>query len=128
MIRPFSSSEIHASSGKAARDNPFDARPAHSTRTQAGGVEGFPISRAGKETRNVLPFPTSVSTSIFPECSFTIFSQIARPNPVPSPVFLVVKKGSNILFLDSSVIPIPLSEIEIFSQFPFCDGREGRSC
>ena len=63
--------------------------------------------------KNVLPFPTSLSTSSLPEWSLMIFSQIANPNPVPSPIFFVVKKGSNILFFDSSVIPIPVSVIEI---------------
>ena len=37
----------------------------------------------------------------------------ARPIPVPLLVFLVVKNGSKILFLTSSLMPIPLSSMEI---------------
>ena len=76
------------------------------------------LSKTGMKMENVLPLPTSLSTSIFPECSFTIFSQIANPNPVPSPIFFVVKKGSKILFFDSSVIPIPVSVMEISIHLP----------
>ena len=54
-----------------------------------------------------------------------IFSQIANPNPVPSPIFFVVKKGSKILFFDSSVIPIPVSVTAISSHLPSFE-EEGR--
>ena len=78
-------------------------------------------------TENVLPLPTSLATSNLPECSLIIFWQIASPKPLPSPAFFVVKKGSNILFLDSSVIPIPVSEIAISTHPPFHeDGADGR--
>ena len=57
-----------------------------------------------------------------------IFSQIANPNPVPSPIFFVVKKGSKILFFDSSVMPIPVSVMEISNHLPSSEESGGGIC
>lgn len=43
------------------------------------------------------------------------------PRPVPFPVGLVVKKGSNNLFFTSSVNPVPLSLIEMITVSFFED-------
>src|SRR5262249_2001175 len=58
--------------------------------------------------------PGCVSTSIDPECCFTMMSWVMdRPRPVPSPAGLVVKKGLNIFSLTSGGMPGPLSRILI---------------
>ena len=61
---------------------------------------------------NSVPSPSFVSTSSVPPCPFTTISYASdSPNPVPSPVGLVVKKGWRILAFTSSGIPAPLSFI-----------------
>jgi hypothetical protein len=42
--------------------------------------------------------------------------EVLKPRPVPSPAFLVVKKGSNIFSMFLGFIPVPLSEIDIFIE------------
>src|SRR5262249_28235636 len=49
--------------------------------------------RNGSRTRNVLPRPTSLSTSIAPPWSRTMPKLTDRPRPVPWPTGLVVKNG-----------------------------------
>ena len=45
----------------------------------------------GNRTRNSVPKPTSLLTSMSPPCSCTMSRAIASPRPVPSPLALVVK-------------------------------------
>ena len=67
------------------------------------------LELAGKNTINVVPLPTSLSTSIQPWCCLAMPYTVARPSPVPFPVLLVVKNGSKILGRTSGAIPQPLS-------------------
>ena len=64
-------------------------------------------------TVNVEPFPSSLSTEIFPPIISTIFLVIAIPSPVPwIPLTVLVlsrSKGSKTCFWNSSLIPIPVS-------------------
>src|SRR6266849_10526938 len=66
-------------------------------RFREASVENFPVenSIAGKNTSMLVPRPGSLSTSIVPPASLTMRCTVARPRPVPSPGFFVVKKGSN---------------------------------
>ncbi len=59
----------------------------------------------------VLPFVASIFESIVicPLCIFTIPYAVASPRPVPCPRPFVVKNGSNILALSSSLMPVPVS-------------------
>ncbi len=56
-----------------------------------------------------VPRPDSLSTSIIPPDSLTMRCTVAKPSPVPSPGFLVVKKGSNSRARVSASIPQPSS-------------------
>src|SRR6058998_154002 len=76
--------------------------PAHDA-ASAGSAGG------GRKIENRLPFPTSLSTSIQPPCSATIPCATARPSPVPSPIALVVKNGSNTRARSSRAMPRPSS-------------------
>jgi hypothetical protein len=49
------------------------------------GCHTYPL---GKETVNVVPASTLLSTSIVPLCIATIFLTIERPNPLPPPAFV----------------------------------------
>src|SRR5262245_44911171 len=63
--------------------------------------------------------PGCVSTSIAPACCLTMMSWLMeRPRPVPSPVGLVVKNGSNIFSFTSGMMPVPLSRILISTRSP----------
>ena len=50
----------------------------------------------GRQRVNVVPFPTSLSTRIFPPWRSTMPRLTDRPSPVPSPSLFVEKKGSKI--------------------------------
>src|SRR5450759_3215891 len=66
-------------------------------------------SIAGRNTSMQVPRPGSLSTAFVPPDSLTMRCTVARPRPVPSPGFLVVKKGSNSRARVSASIPQPLS-------------------
>ena len=78
-------------------------------------------SVSGKESSslNMLPLPSTLSTSIFP--SKTLINPLVRKSPKPNPSELTFcaarSNGANILFSVSSSIPIPVSLISIRS-FP----------
>ena len=68
-------------------------------RAKTVGMEGHASTgAAGNSTRNVEPFPTSLSTVSVPPWLVTVWRQIDRPSPVPlsSPTCRVVKNGSKI--------------------------------
>ena len=56
-----------------------------------------------------MPRPGSLYTQMYPPLCFTTPYTVARPNPVPLPFSLVVKKGSKMWDWVSAPIPIPLS-------------------
>src|SRR5262249_861898 len=89
----------------------------HSIHSGHRRLAGTFQTNAGVRGRTILisvKTPGCVSTSIVPACCFTMMSWlIERPRPVPSPVGLVVKKGSNIFSFTSAVMPVPLSRILI---------------
>jgi len=66
---------------------------------------------------NLAPLPFVLATSIYPLCKSIIFFKTARPRPVPSPLFFVVKNGSNVLEISSSEIPVPVSSTSIAIAF-----------
>ena len=77
---------------------------------QDGGLHALGLSvdsRNGRNTRNTLPSPGSLSTVIVPPCSSTIFETIARPRPTPS--ILVVKNGLKMLSRFLGSMPEPRS-------------------
>src|SRR5581483_1584086 len=49
----------------------------------------------GNSTAALVPSPGELSIRIWPPCSVTMFLAMARPRPVPLPIGLVVKNGSN---------------------------------
>ena len=102
-------------------------------RTRSGSssttsTRGFPGVRAarccsgavsaerGKSTRNRLPFPGLVSTSMRPPRPRTMPRHTERPRPCPAPMGLVVKNGSNTRRACSSFIPRPLSPTSTATQ------------
>jgi hypothetical protein len=58
---------------------------------------------------NVVPFPTSLRTSIRPPLRSTMPSTVDKPRPVPDSSALVVKNGSKIRSRVAASIPHPLS-------------------
>ena len=66
------------------------------------------VVAGGKEILNVVPRPSSLSTSMEPLCLLTMPKLTARPIPVPA-FPLVVKKGSNKRDFTSGGIPVPVS-------------------
>jgi hypothetical protein len=64
----------------------------------------------GRLTLKVLPFPGSLSTSMVPLCRAMMPYTTDKPRPTPFHLSLVVKKGSKIFSLSSSVMPQPVSE------------------
>src|SRR6516162_4037832 len=96
--------------GKALRRPENYARPRDSAMN---------VAVRGRITLISVYSPGCVSTSIDPECCFTMMSWVMdRPRPVPSPAGFVVKKGLNILSLTSGGMPVPLSRILISTQSP----------
>src|SRR6266571_1678031 len=79
----------------------------------------YASSVSGSSIVKVLPVPRVVWQSIFPPCSLMICNVWASPSPVPSR--LVVKNGTNRLRASSSVMPWPLSpmQIRIFEPLRF---------
>src|SRR4029077_2347355 len=67
----------------------------------------------GRQRVKVVPFPTSLSTRIFPPCRSTMPRLTDRPRPVPSPSPFVVKKGSQILGRIAAGMPDPVSRTSI---------------
>lgn len=65
----------------------------------------------GNLTCAVVPLSGSEIKSSEPLCSFTMLYVMYKPNPVPSPGFLVVKNGSVMFGRFSLEIPEPVSEI-----------------
>src|SRR3569623_283966 len=63
----------------------------------------------GKQTVNVDPLPTSLTTRMRPRCSSIIPWLTARPSPVPAPTGFVVKNGSNTCESASLGMPQPWS-------------------
>ena len=68
-------------------------------------------------TLKLVPLPNLLSTLICPPNFSMIPRETERPNPVPSPGGLVVKKGSNILARFSGGIPGPLSRTTAMASF-----------
>lgn len=66
---------------------------------------------------NTVPFLRMLLTEILPPCASTIRLQIGRPKPVP--FALVVLRGVQSSCIDSSGIPIPVSE-KLIKTCPFC--------
>jgi len=67
----------------------------------------------GRDRVNIVPPSGGQSTEILPSCLLVIISyEMLSPSPVPSPGFLVVKNGENILSLIASGIPGPSSLME----------------
>ncbi len=73
---------------------------------------------AAMMTRNVVPLPTEVSSSIRPPWAATILPLTARPSPVPSPTSRVVKNGSKIRSRISAGIPCPVSRTSAITLPP----------
>src|SRR5688500_72998 len=62
----------------------------------------------GNNTRNVVPSPGWLSTSILPSCASTTI--LLKNMPIPMPFFLVVWNGRNSdWFMNSTLMPHPLS-------------------
>src|SRR5688572_7466184 len=78
-------------------------------------VAGF----SGRRMMKVVPLPISVSKARVPACfsAITVWA-MNSPCPVPLPTGLVVKKGSKILDLDFSGMPVPVSPMRISTQSP----------
>ena len=73
----------------------------------------------GSTILNSVNSPSSVSTSMVPECCLTMMSWLSEsPRPVPSPAGFVVKNGSNILSRTSRGMPLPLSRMRISTLSP----------
>ena len=72
----------------------------------------------GKNILNTVPLFNSLSTKINPLFCLMIPYTVDRPNPVPLPFALVVKKGSKIRFWISLSIPIPVSLTVIITKEP----------
>ena len=67
-----------------------------------------------------MPTPTSLHTPMKPPLCLTIPYAVESPNPVPLPLSLVVKNGSKIFGITASLIPTPVSEMEIITNEPGC--------
>ena len=65
----------------------------------------------GRYTRNTLPLPGWLSTTILPPCWSTILEQMAKPRPTPSA--FVVKKGLKMVSMILGSMPYPRSIMEI---------------
>ncbi len=79
-------------------------------------------STAGRLTMNVVPLPASFRTSTQPKCWWTMLWTVARPRPLPTPGFLVVKNGSKTCSTTSAGMPSPVSVTESRTKRP---GRAG---
>ena len=86
-----------ASRGRAARSARTGAWPRR--RPRAGAAAG------GKNSVNVVPRPTSLSTKMKPPICFSVPYTIDSPRPVPLPTSLVVKNGSKMRACVSRVMP-----------------------
>ena len=64
---------------------------------------------------NSVPSPGELSTEILPPKDSIILRETDKPNPVPLPGSLVVKKGSKISLIFSPGMPIPVSFRVIFT-------------
>src|SRR5262249_60041020 len=71
------------------------------------------VLRAGRQTRNVAPLPSSLSTSIRPLCSRTISAVMKRPRPVPWPASLVEKNGSEMCLRSGAEMAWAVSAVAI---------------
>ena len=61
----------------------------------------------GSVITNVAPSPSVLSTVSVPPCPCVTMSyESDRPNPVPDPVGFVVKKGSDLNYLISTIRPV----------------------
>ena len=92
--------------------------PGYTRRSQLAGLA------TGRITRNRVPSPGALSTSIRPPWSWTMPWVMLRPKPVPSPTALVVKNGSKICGKISSGMPQPLSATSIDDFAVPCLGRD----
>src|SRR5919109_2440493 len=63
----------------------------------------------GSCTTALVPVPSVLSNRMSPPCSLTMFFAMAKPSPVPFPIGLVVKKGSNMCARCAGEMPHPLS-------------------
>jgi hypothetical protein len=103
----------------AARDVRFG--PIADIRLSGGRSRTIQTNTAerGRVTVISVNSPGCVATSIEPACCLTIMSWLMEsPRPVPSPVGLVVKNGSNILSFTAGAMPVPLSRILISTRSP----------
>src|SRR5262249_53836156 len=73
---------------------------------EEGGARHHARSPTGRSTRNVLPWPGSLVTSMRPWCSRTIWAEMKRPRPLPP---FVEKNGSKIIVCSTVGIPRPVS-------------------
>src|SRR5205823_5566108 len=88
-----------------------DEDPLHARPSAPASARRLPdgSSAAGQRTVKTLPSPGTLSTPTFPPWFFTMSCAMARPSPVPSPPFFVVKKGSKTECRCSGRIPQPVS-------------------
>lgn len=71
----------------------------------------------GKITENVLPLPTSDSTSIRPFIFCMMIREMESLNLFLVQIHLICKNLSNISFCSSFVIPFPESSTDILTSF-----------
>src|SRR3990170_4779708 len=81
--------------------------------TDTFGEPSIAESIEGKESRAVVPLPTSDSKSSVPLCSWTMEEERERPKPRPPDSILVEKNGSKMRFITSADIPEPSSRTRI---------------
>src|SRR5213076_1784768 len=86
--------------------------------TNLRAIARTPGACFGRTTVKVDPLPGSDVRVMSPPWLATKFRLIARPRPVPSPFFFVVKKASKSRLWISGGIPDPVSEIETATRDP----------
>ena len=64
------------------------------------------------------PSPGRETSSTWPPARSATPWTVASPNPLPSPVVFVVKKGSNARSATSGDIPVPVSATEMRTYVP----------
>ncbi len=84
--------------------------PAAASAARPGGGAGSGIP-AGNQIANRAPPPGRSPTTMWPPCAAMMLLHKDRPIPVPTPVGLVVKKGSKIRSRSAGGMPGPLSAI-----------------
>jgi hypothetical protein len=89
------------------------SRPPTSGADSTGAPVSSPAACAGRCTAKVVPLLTWLFISMKPRCWRTIPYTMARPRPVPDPTSFVVKKGSKMLLIVKSSIPVPESVTDI---------------